>query len=107
MTSVRLALVTYHPWKGLEPPREYKVEAVGEFVKRIDEARKTAKQALEKAASIMKQQYDKHRKPAIEYNAYSYRLHMGLKVREKVIPVCAKEFQEPWEGQINVGFKVL
>ena len=50
----------YHPRKGLEPPREYKVEAVGEFIKRIDQARKTAKEALEKAASIMKQQYDKH-----------------------------------------------
>ena len=51
----------YHPKKGLEPKWEYKVEAVGEFVEQITEARKSAKEALEHANTLMKNQYDKHR----------------------------------------------
>ena len=37
----------YHPNKGLEPKREYTVEAVGDFVQRIGNAHETAKKALE------------------------------------------------------------
>ena len=57
----------YHPSKGLEPKREYTVEAVGDFVQRINDARETAKKALERSNELMKNQYDKHKKPAINY----------------------------------------
>ena len=57
----------YHPNKGLEPKREYAIEAVGDFVQQINEAQKTAKNALEWSNALMKNQYDKHKKPAINY----------------------------------------
>ena len=50
----------YHPRKGLKPKQEYWVEAVGEFVERITEARKSTKEALECANVLMKNQYNKH-----------------------------------------------
>ena len=59
----------YHPNKGLEPRREYTVEAVGDFVQRINEARETAKKALERSNELMKNQHDKHKKPAINYKS--------------------------------------
>ena len=57
----------YHPNKGLEPKREYTVEAVGDFVQQIGDAHETAKKALERSNELMKNQYDKHKKPAINY----------------------------------------
>ena len=57
----------YHPNKGLEPKQEYVVEAIGDFVQRINEAHETAKKALEQSNILMKNQYDKHKKPAIDY----------------------------------------
>ena len=57
----------YHPSKGLEPKREYTVEAVGDFVQRISEAHEMAKKALERSNVLMKNWYDKHEKPVIDY----------------------------------------
>ena len=57
----------YHPNKGLEPKWEYVVEAIGDFVQQINEAHETAKRALERSNILMKNQYDKHKKPAIDY----------------------------------------
>ena len=57
----------YHPRKGIEPKREYKVEAVKDFTERITNARDSAIKALEQANDLMKRQYDKHKKPAINY----------------------------------------
>ena len=59
----------YHPNKGLEPKQKYMVEAVGDFVQRINNARETAKKALERSNELMKNQYDKHKKPAINYKS--------------------------------------
>ena len=57
----------YHLNKGLEPKCEYVVEAIGDFVQWINEAHKVAKKALEQSNTVMKNQYDKHKKPAINY----------------------------------------
>ena len=57
----------YHPNKGLEPKWEYTVEAIEDFVQWISEAHETAKKALERSNTLMKSQYDKHKKPAINY----------------------------------------
>ena len=57
----------YHPNKGLEPKQEYTVEAIENFVQRISDAHETAKKALERSNVLMKNQYDKHKKPAINY----------------------------------------
>ena len=57
----------YHPNKGLEPKREYVVEAVEDFVQRINEAHESAKKALEWSNMLMKSQYDKHKKLAVNY----------------------------------------
>ena len=43
------------------------VEAVGDFVQRIGEVHETAKKALERSNELMKNQYDKHQKPVINY----------------------------------------
>ena len=57
----------YHLNKGLEPKWEYMIEVVEDFVQQIDEAWKTAKDALEQSNILMKNQYDKHKKPSINY----------------------------------------
>ena len=57
----------YHLNKGLEPKGKYVVEAVGDFIQWINEAHKVAKKALEQSNTVMKNQYDKHKKPAINY----------------------------------------
>ena len=43
------------------------MEAVGDFVQQINEAREAAKRALERSNKLMKNQYDKHKKLAINY----------------------------------------
>ena len=43
------------------------MEAEGDFVQRINDARETAKKALERSNELMKNQYNKHKKPAINY----------------------------------------
>ena len=43
------------------------MEAIEDFVQRISEAHETAKKALEWSNTLMKSQYDKHKKPAINY----------------------------------------
>ena len=43
------------------------VEAVGNFIQQINEAHETAKKALERLNVLMKNQYDKHKKLAINY----------------------------------------
>ena len=40
---------------------------MGDFIQRINEAHKTAKKALEWSNVLMKNQYDKHKKPVINY----------------------------------------
>ena len=57
----------YHPNKGLEPKREYVVEAVGDFIQWINEVHEMAKKALEQSNVLMKNQYDKNKKPAMNY----------------------------------------
>ena len=57
----------YHLNKRLEPKQENVIEAVGDFMQPIEEAQKTAKSALERLNALMKNQYDKHKKPAIDY----------------------------------------
>ena len=57
----------YHLNKGLEPKQENVIGAVGDFMQPIEEAQKTAKSALERLNALMKNQYDKHKKPAIDY----------------------------------------
>ena len=43
------------------------MEAVKDFTERIAEAQDSATKALERANELMKKQYDKHKKPAIDY----------------------------------------
>ena len=57
----------YHPRKGIEPKKEYKVEAIKDFTERITNARDSATKALEQANKLMKEQYNKHKKPAMDY----------------------------------------
>ena len=59
----------YHLNKGLEPKREYAVEAIGGFFQWINEAHETAKKALEWLNILMKNQSDKHKKLAIDYKS--------------------------------------
>ena len=43
------------------------MEAIGDFVQWINEAHETARKALERSNILMKNQYDKHKKLAIDY----------------------------------------
>ena len=57
----------YHSRKGVEPKREYKVEAVKDFTEQITNVWDSATKALEWANKLMKVQYNKHKRPAINY----------------------------------------
>ena len=57
----------YHPRKGIELKKEYKIEAVKDFTEWITNAWDSAMEALEWANEIIKEQYDKHKKPATDY----------------------------------------
>jgi hypothetical protein len=57
-----------HPWTGTETRRETKNQAVDDFKKNLDRAREDARSALKFANDTMKRQYDKHRRPAMNYD---------------------------------------
>ena len=94
----------YHPNKGLEPKREYTVEAVGDFIQRIGDAHETAKKALKQANELMKNQYDKHKKPAINYKpgdkVYINAEHLPSVRRSRKLE---KKFFGPYEIVEKVG----
>ena len=94
----------YHPKKGLEPKWEYKVEAVGEFMEWITEARKSAKEALEQANTLMKNQYDKHRRPAINYKTGD-KVYIKAEHLPSVRPTkkLNKKYYRPYEVIEKVG----
>ena len=56
-----------HPRMGIEPLRESKNEAVDDFVKRMQSARKEAEAALHRAADDMARYYDQNRGEAVIY----------------------------------------
>jgi hypothetical protein len=56
-----------HPWTGTEVRRETKYHNVEQFKENLDHARQDAQAALNFANDTMKRQYDKHRRPAIDY----------------------------------------
>jgi nucleoid DNA-binding protein len=93
-----------HPRKGLEPKQEYQVEAVEEFVERIKEVRDLAKESLEKSNVLMKNQYDKHKQPAINYQTgdkvYINTEHLPTVRQSKKLD---KKFYGPYEIIEKVG----
>src|SRR5580698_1788294 len=56
-----------HPWKGNDTRREAKNEAARRFVDDMKKLREEAQSALRQANERMKESYDKHARPAIEY----------------------------------------
>jgi hypothetical protein len=56
-----------HPRKGVEMGVERKVLAVDEWIERLTNACGRAKKGLEKAAEVMKAQWDKKKQPSREY----------------------------------------
>jgi hypothetical protein len=57
-----------HPWTGEDTRREVRNESATEFANRMKKVRQEAKAALRQAAERMKDQYDKHARPSIEYS---------------------------------------
>jgi hypothetical protein len=58
----------HHPWTGMTEKRRSNNETADQFVTRMKELGERATQALEKANSQMKKQFDKHRQPLREYS---------------------------------------
>jgi hypothetical protein len=56
-----------HPWTGEDTQREVRNESATEFANRMKKVREDAGAALRQAAERMKDQYDKHARPSIEY----------------------------------------
>jgi len=57
-----------HLWTGEDTQQEVRNELAAKFANKMKKVRQEAEAALRQAAERMKDQYDKHARPSIEYS---------------------------------------
>jgi hypothetical protein len=90
----------HHPWIGLTKKRRSNNETAEQFITRMKELGERATQALEKANSQMKKQFDKHHQSPCKYS-------IGDKVWLEATNLKTKQPTKKMDNKQVGPFKIL